>query len=249
MTSPAANLARVVAGHFGFRVTRLTPLNRFQAMSDTLHLLKTCGYAPRVVIDGGANEGQWFTLARQVFPGARFHLVEPQPVYTRRLQALARPCDSVHPVALTAPGPTLVRMIGASETGSTGAFVAAGGEAGADVIEVPATTLDALFASPIAATDRALLKLDLEGHELPALAGSHRLLGAIEVIIAEVRFYENSGDGRKPFADVLFALRERGFEIFDIAALCPRTRVMRLRQGDVVFVRRDAPLAADNRWD
>ena len=43
----------------GYRSTRLRPANRFQAMDETLLLMRGFGYAPRIVIDGGANIGTW----------------------------------------------------------------------------------------------------------------------------------------------------------------------------------------------
>ena len=74
----------------GYRVTRERPGNRFQAMDETLLLMRRAGYEPRIVIDGGANRGQFFRLARPTFPDAEFHLIEPQPECRADLEALWR---------------------------------------------------------------------------------------------------------------------------------------------------------------
>jgi len=240
-------LARTVFRRIGYRVTRLRPSNRFQATDETLMLMKSRGYEPRVVIDGGANVGDWTRMARAIFPTAAFHLVEPQPACARSLEHLVRSTPGVyfHPVAVAEPGITSVRMIG---TG-TGAWVVRPVDVALAARECPATTLDALLADRVSSADRALLKLDLEGHEISALRGAPRLLPAVEVILTELQFYEINQNRRPVFADVLSFLAERGFELYDFACLSPRPRDMRLRMGDVVFVRSDSPLLADRLWE
>ena len=58
-----------------------------------------------------------------------------------------------------------------SGTPDTGAHIPGRKNVALATIDVDATTLDDLFASDIKAADRALLKLDLQGHELLALRG------------------------------------------------------------------------------
>src|SRR5207247_3879697 len=97
---------------------------------DALRLLRSAGYAPRVVIDCGANRGEWTQLARAAFPDSTFLLIEPQPACTAKLTALAArlPRVVVHAVAITEPGISRVRMIGGGEEGGgTGAWVGHGG--------------------------------------------------------------------------------------------------------------------------
>jgi FkbM family methyltransferase len=234
----------------GYTVHRW-PANRFDGMSDALTVLRDAGYAPKVMIDCGANLGQWAGIARSVFPAAALHLVEPQPACAPRLRALVArtPGLSFHPVAVTEPAVGRVRMIGGgAEGGGSGAFVALQGEAASDEVECPATTLDELFAERVAPTDRALLKLDLEGHEVSALSGAERLLSGIEVVLSEAHFYEIESNGRPLIADVMDFLGKRGFELYDLACLSSRPRDKRLRSGDAIFVQRLSPLAGDRRW-
>lgn len=229
----------------GYSVHRW-PVNRFDGMRDALRLLRQMGYAPRVIIDCGANVGRWTRMAREVFPGALVHLVEPQPACADVLEPFVRRLGraQLHAVAVTAPGVSRVRMIGRG----TGASVAPAGPPGADELECPATTLDALLAGRVAGADRALLKLDLEGHEIAALRGAERLLDAVEVVIAEFQLYEIGGNGLPVFGDVLRFLEERGYAFFDVACLSGRRRDRRLRMGDAVFVRSGTPLLADGAW-
>jgi FkbM family methyltransferase len=231
----------------GYRVTRLRPANRFQAMDEALLLLRGFGFDPRVVIDAGANVGTWTRMCRTI-PDAAYHLIEPQPACIQELRDAMRTVSKVevHRVAVTEPGVGSVRMCGA---GSTGAWVANPGEHTPSEVVCPATTLDEPLADRVSAQDRALLKLDLECHEVTALTGASRLLKAVEVVLTEVQFYPANDNGRPTFSDVLAFLRERGFEIYDIACLSQRPRDMRLRMGDVVFVRNDSQLLADRSWE
>ena len=109
---------------FGYRLERWRPGNRFSAMRETLEMLGDRGFEPRVIIDGGANVGQWFTLAVSAFPAARFEIVEPVPACHLALDRVAAgyPRATVHKLALTAPGSSTVSMAGGSHVGCTGSF-------------------------------------------------------------------------------------------------------------------------------
>jgi FkbM family methyltransferase len=239
MRAGARRVVRRLIESTGYRVTRLAP-NRFDAMEPVLQRLSLVGFTPRIVIDAGANVGAWTGMARRIFPGAEFHAIEPQPACRAALEGL----DGVqlHLVALTRPGSAAVRMAGA---GTTGAWIVDDASADAHSVSVPASTLDQVIGGAATAAKRPLLKLDLEGHELAALEGATAVLSAVEVIITEVRFYDVYGGGLPVFSDLMRVLVDRGFELYDIAALGARARDGRLRSGDVVFVRRGSPLVAD----
>ena len=237
---------RAGARRLGYVVQRWPP-NRFEAMDAALEMLASRGYRPRVVIDGGANRGQWFATASPVFPEAAFHLVEPQDVCWPALEAAAasRGRTTVHRTAITAPGVGEVRMSRGGDAGNTGAFVITAVEGHWAELTVTATTLDALVAGSVTAADRVLLKLDLEGHEIEALRGAAALLPNVEVIVMEVRFFDIHHAGRPLFAEAVAFLDAQGFLVYDIDMLSSRPSDRRLRFGDVIFVRRDSPLAED----
>lgn len=224
----------------GYRITHLAA-NRFDAMEQVLQRLQRLGFTPQIVIDAGANVGLWTTMARRVFPDAEFHLVEPQPACRAALEGLTGRVH-IHPVAVTRPGIGEVRMAGA---GTTGAWIVGGGSAVVEILRVPASTLDALIGDTLSVAMRPLLKLDLEGHELAALEGATTVLGSVEVIISEVHFFNILDSGLTVFRDLARFLDDRGFDVYDVAALSSRPSDGRLRTGDVVFVRRGSPLLRD----
>ena len=86
--------------------------------------------------------------------------------------------------------------------GSTGASISVdGGED--DLISVPASSFDQLFAGLLTRSHRPMVKLDIEGHELGALSGASVSLPAIEVNITEVSFYDIERSGHPIFLEVL----------------------------------------------
>jgi FkbM family methyltransferase len=236
----------------GLRVTRWRPVSRYQAMEETLQLLRSLGYKPKLVIDAGAGVGDWTRLCRTVFPVAEYHLIEPQAECVADLHRISSELRAarIHSVALAEPGVKRVRMAGGGRDGKcTGNHVVAPDATDVDATDVDAATLDELLSDRVRRDDRALLKLDLEGQEINALRGASRLLEAVEVVIAEVQFFEIGRNGLPTFSDVLLFLRQKGFEVYDFACLSQRPRDMRLRMGDVAFVRRGTPLVSEHSWE
>ena len=228
----------------GYRVIRRTDMNRFQAIEECMSGLGARAYRPRVIVDGGAHLGQFALLARKTFPDAEeFHLFEPQQAC---LEPLRKLCASerfvLHECALSGRPGTL-RFL-RTEQPNTGAHVVED-EAAATLVE--ARTLDEVFETKLDRGCRALLKLDLQGHELDALRGGAKSLRSIEVVLTEVSFYVQS---HVPMAaEIIAFMGGIGFVLYDVASLSGRRRDNRLREGDLVFVRQDSPLLEDRRWE
>jgi len=230
----------------GIRISASGGYHRFNAIEDILEHLQRIGFRPNLVIDGGANVGDWATMARRYFPGAEFHLVDPQPSVLVALQNVAAtlPRMQVHPVALVQPGVEQVTLWG-SGTGATVAATLTGERA----VSVRAATLDSLFSEAAANRPPVFLKLDLEGHEIPALEGGRGLLAHCDFVLLEASFYNVEDYGLPTFMELAAWMQRAGFDLYDIAALAGRQTDGRLRSGDVLFHRRDLPLLRDHRWE
>jgi FkbM family methyltransferase len=227
-----------------YRVTRQTDMNRFQAIDECMRGLEARAFKPRVIIDGGAHLGQFALLARKSFPGAEdFHLFEPQQACFEQLRSLcAREGFILHECALSSRAGTL-RFV-STDRPSTGAYVV---QDNAPATEVDARTLDEVLDGKLEPGHHALLKLDLQGHELDALRGGEKALRSIEVVLIEVSLYSQSGP---PVAtEVIAFMTAMGFALYDIASLSGRPRDNRLREADLVFVRQNSQLLADCQWD
>ena len=187
-----------------------------------------------------------------MFPDAVFHLIEPQRACIPDLDAAAaadRGDVFVHCTAITEPGVERVRMVGGGEDGGgVGNWVAKPSDDAPGEIHPEATTLDELLDGRISCEDRALLRLDLETHELPALTGASSLLQKVEAVLTEVSFYDSNDWGAPRFAEIVAFLQERRFLLYEIASLSGRARDGRLRMGDAVFVREDSVLSRDASW-
>ena len=241
-----ATLLRWLAHVAGFEIHRSRPVNRFQNMDGAVAHLRSGGLAPSLIIDAGANVGEWACIAREVFPHARLMLIEPQQACESALRQFAGEKTTVHLVALAEPGRTQVQMEGVeSGKAGTGAYVA--GLASSSSTTIVATTLDELtVASSIQSSERILLKLDLEGYEIRALEGAKALLRHVEVVITEFAFYKINGNSERPLlSDFVRLLGESGFILYDVATLSARVRDNRLRMGDAIFVKDTSPLARD----
>jgi len=218
------------------------PAHRFDAMGDALDVLHRQGFRPATVVDIGANVGLWTDLAAALFRAPEHHLIEPQPELQAMLARFQPPRFHVHQVALTAAGRSEVAMSGAG----TGVHVAPPGTTG--TIRVPAGSLDALLAARISPDRRALIKIDVESHELEVLAGGAHVVAAAEVLIIEFHYFDIERSGTPVLRDLLNVMHQHGHVLYDIAATHGRARDLRAQTGDAVFVRHDSPLAADTRW-
>jgi FkbM family methyltransferase len=236
------NLIKLIMSHTPYRIIRDRGANRFQAIGTSLRAMKTRGFVPGVVIDGGANVGSFSIAAQSIFPHAAFHLVEPQPACSEPLRKLCAAKGFVFHECALAEEQGRIGMTKTLEP-NTGAHITADPEKS---VSVAADTLDALFGS-VTRDDRALLKLDLQGYELHALRGGKAFLKSVEAILTEVSFFAQAYE--PTIAELVSFLDESGFQLYDIAALAGRTRDNRLNQGDFIFVRRGSQLLEDGRWE
>lgn len=244
------SLIKAVLARTPYRLVRRKQVNRFAGVEEALASMKSRGFAPDAVIDGGANMGNFSEFALGLFPGTIVHAIEPQPGCQEaldRLQARSSGRLMVHPVALCSPeheGATLTLATDESAT-STGAHVSQNSTSGRTV-DVPSITLDTLLAQSLRPGGRVLLKLDLQGYELHALRGAITTLEYCEAVLTEVSFYTQAYE--PPISSIVALLAEKGFELYDIAAIYARPRDDRPRQGDMIFARLGSSIAADTNW-
>ena len=242
------SLIKTMLMRAGIRVTRNGHLNRFQATEDSLKSIARRGLSPTVIIDGGANIGSFARDMRVIFPDAKIHCIEPQPGCREALEKLAGEADGrviYHPIALAAPERhgTTMAMTTDDAMQSTGAHLSPERLEG---LMVPLETLDSRLVTSLLPSDRVLLKLDLQGYELEALRGSSETLSKTECIITEVSFYSQAYE--PPISEIVAFLAGFGFDLYDVAAIYARPRDNRPRQGDFIFIHRDAPIARDTAW-
>ncbi len=210
-----------------------------------LENLRRAGFQPRQIIDAGAFQGDWAGVAQGVFPGASLLLIEPQPQLAPHLQVLCAQNKNLRfRGALLGAHSSQVRFL-LSATNSRIVPESHSPPPGEQVVTLPVETL-ADIARAESFTDCDCLKLDLQGHELEALAGAGDLFGRIEVIITEVSWLPI---GNVPLVSaVIAAFGERGYRPYDIWGFNYRPLDGALWQADLAFVRADSPLLANRNW-
>ena len=202
------------------------------------------GFRPSFVLDVGANRGDWTEMMLEIFPDARYALMEPQREMASHLDALARrhPNVSWHACAAGPEEATLELTVFDNLNGSSLIPDEASSE-GMERRSVPVRTLENIADGH--APD--LVKLDIQGFELEALKGAESFFGKTELFVLETslfRFYEQT----PLLHEVIDFMKERGYVPYDIADYIRRPHDGALAQIDVAFAREDGTLRASNRW-
>jgi Methyltransferase FkbM domain len=94
-----------------------------------------------------------------------------------------------------------------------------------------------------------LLKIDTQGTELDVMRGAERILPQVDLVIAEVSFFNFRRKRNQPLVDdVLRFMDARGFFPYDVFGGFNRPLDDALGQIDIAFVKRDGRFRRDNRF-
>jgi FkbM family methyltransferase len=210
-----ARINKLLTRYLGIRISRARPT--FDLARNTL--IKNSGTT--FVIDGGANRGQWALAIKRDFQDLPIISIEPIQAAFQQLAS----CSSHHlnweclNVALS------------DHLGKATMNVASNGEQSSSLLkpgnhldyyptvkflETQVTALITLDSLDVSRSELVYLKLDLQGHELPALRGAQELLKhvvGIELEMTTVEMYE----GQAAFLEIANFLAGCGFEIYSFS--------------------------------
>lgn len=211
-----------------------------------LQSIKENGFAPQTIVDIGAHVGSWSQLASQIFPMAKFFMIEGNPDHRASLK------DSLHQIGQNSEYAIL--LLGPEERSATTFYKL---DTGSSVlpeltsfqrteVTLPMSTLDGFMRGrecrvPI------LLKLDVQGFELEVLRGGAEVLAQSEVVMMEtslIQYNENA----PLFGEVVRFMAQRDFVVFDFCGQLRRETDRALFQTDVVFVREDSSLRVTRKF-
>jgi FkbM family methyltransferase len=210
-----SKINRALTSYFGIKISRARPT--FDVARRTL--LEESGAT--FVIDGGANRGQWALALKKEFQNLPILSIEPIQSAFQELASNA----SLH-------SNWKCRNVALSDhLGYAVMNVASNGEQSSSLLkpdnhlnyypsveflETQETNLVTLDSLDISRNSFVYLKLDLQGHELPALKGAPELLKhvvGIELEMTTVEMYE----GQATFLEVANFLAGLGFRIYSFS--------------------------------
>lgn len=203
-----------------------------------LEALKLDGYAPRHILDIGANVGDFSRDFLQAFPDCVPTLVEPNPYCE---EALARTPFERHMVAASDENGEAELFLSKDWLQSTGtSLYRENSRYFSDEIMIrqtaPKVRLDDLFAG----RRFDFVKIDTQGSELDVLRGGQTVLRQADYILVEISLV-NFNEGAPPAEDVFAQLASMGFAPADVTEF---HRMEEIREGilqmDVLFKRRAA---------
>ncbi len=161
-----------------------------------------------VVIDVGANIGQFAFFARQYLDAARVVSVEPLPESHRMLLRNApEPGDCVCCAVSDREGSVVFHV--AQETTQLSSYVPQPDDVYSACHTVAARTLDAI-AAELGVGEVDLLKIDTEGSEYDVLRSGRELLGRCRFVLVEMSVFRNCSGNL--FSIGAF-LKDQGFEL------------------------------------
>jgi FkbM family methyltransferase len=224
--------ARVVKENWG-------PRGCFETFKHALRL----GFVPQTVIDIGASDGRWSEMCMKVYPQARYALFDALPAHAQALQAFAARHSNaqVRSVGLGATHGNMVLHV----HGHQSSMLSSQEFQGQDVT-VEVRTLDS-FMPEMQLQGPILLKADVQGYELTILQGAKQILQMTDLAVLEVSYHQVYDNA--PLAhDVITAMADAGFRIFDICSYDQRPLDGSLAQSDIAFAKSGSALFKSELW-
>jgi FkbM family methyltransferase len=178
------------------------------------------------VLDVGANVGQFaLVAAHRVGPTGRVHAFEPTPELAahilRNLELNGLENVAVSPIAVSdAEGHAVLHFV---EPDDPGVNSIVNPSPGGRMLEVPTVTLDGYVARHgVGPVD--VIKMDIEGAEMPALRGARNLLSGADAPVLVLEFHPTTlaYSGHSP-DDMLGLLDSYGYAFYPIAGYALQT--------------------------
>ncbi|WP_375305444.1 FkbM family methyltransferase [Bradyrhizobium sp. A11] len=181
--------------------------------------------APELVIDVGANRGQFALLARHLWPTARIVSLEPLPgpnATCRTVMAADERFELFEAAVSTEAGNSIINVTSEDDSSS---LLPLGEEHqrlyGSSLASTLTIRTDRLcaFVAPDECPASCLLKIDTQGFELEVLKGSEELLPRVQHIYAELSFVELYR-GQPLASEVISYLHAVGYQlagVFNVA--------------------------------
>lgn len=225
-------LLRSILRHAGWEIYKTTTR---RTLTQTVQHLQTLHFHPSTVIDVGVAHGT--EALYQGFPQAKHLLIEPLKEFEPHLKKIAKAYGAEYVLAAAGKEAGFISFHVHKDLSSSSLYAEKDESANGIPRLIDVITLDEVCARK-KLSGPFLIKVDVQGAELEVLQGAQSLLQDTEVIILEVSllpFFE----GGPQLAEIVYALKEWGFVVYDIVGGHNRPYDQALAQVDLVFVKTD----------
>lgn len=232
--------------HLGVEVRRASPTPtdtlsvRRDSLEGLLRQVQRLGFSPATVIDVGAASGTFSSQCHQVFPDAKYILIEPLQEFLPPLKRLSKKIPQTHcehAAASSYEGSMLLHVHHDLVGSSLYSEVEEGTDINGRPREIRTVTLDRLVARQ-QARPPYLIKVDVQGAELDVLKGADVTLTQADYVLLEVSLFHFFKDGPS-FGDVVAYMKDKGFVPYDLYEMQYRPLDHALAQVDIAFVKAD----------
>jgi len=210
------------------------------SIRNSLTRIRDLGQLPKTVFDLGVATGTEGLY--DVFPGVRYVLIDPLEEAAPFMRALVE----------KHPGSIAVNAAAGREAG-TAQFVVIPALSGSSFMlspetgelrTVPVVTIDSVV-EQYGLEPPYVIKLDIQGYEVEALAGAEQTLKDTIAVIAETSLWaDRKRKGMPTTLKLMTRLQEQGFVLYDIAHLSRRERDGAITEMDLVFCPAASPMRA-----
>jgi FkbM family methyltransferase len=226
-----------LANRFGYEIMPFVQkrTNMRTTIEESYALLRGLGFRPATVVDVGVGTGT-MELYR-TFPESYFLLLEPlKECEPDLISILGRYKGSyVLAAAGASPGQVTFNVHKNHLHGSSLYKESMGAEADGQEVTVPMVRIDDVLKDK-QLKGPYLIKVDVQGAELDALAGAQKALSEADVVVLEVSLFQFM-KGAPQFYDVVAYMKQRDFVAYDIIPGWNRLLDNALGQVDIVFVK------------
>lgn len=199
--------------------------------------LKEVGFYPATILDIGAHEGKWTETMLEIFPACQYHLFEALEEKDLLLRGKFNQQNiHIHHCLL---GDQVKSGIPFYQMDSGSSVLEERTQFNRQVQLRDMVTLDSVLQSGICDAP-VLIKLDVQGFEQQVMNGGPVTFEKAEVVVMELSLLHYN-EGAPLIHQMLPAMQERGFVLWDIAGTFRKSSDKALIQIDGVFVREDAP--------
>ena len=203
--------------------------------------LRNLGFNPTNILDIGAHHGYWSLTSRYVYPNSNYMLIEPI-----KYDELIRHCDKLpnfdYKNILLFDEEKEVDWYEARNTGDSIYKENTEHFKNVKPIKKKTSKLDNVFQD----IKFDLVKLDVQGAEIPVMKGGKKIIDMAEVVILELPFAGQWNNGCPDFKTHIDYMNDIGFTVFDVVDLhrlgMHKNMNSNVFQIDILFVKKTSKL-------